>query len=465
MPVFDNRGRRMPMTKKTIYWLLPAVLLVVILAAAAGWNLLCQRQEESYGAYTALSKNILESSLTVTENGTTVGVYDLHQLGLLKQAQRDVDNCFSDLSRMMPKAFRSLPLSRQLSWRKESARLAIYPDWTDMDIEPILQDLLAIPRTDAQESYLKLQDGIYVTEPGVPGTRLDSEALEEVLRWSLICEITPQSPAQITLDLSKHDVYQTPASLEETSFDYTAQLQTDTEDLTIPIKFLNYTYKLEVAPLISVSKDGTVWLDTNALMETVSAWAKTVSPAYYPYIMDTQLSGPVNIPFIPCSYVLQIDELIDALSMQLLKLDTSMVTAPMTCTRDGKPYTLGDTYVEIDIRKQKMTYLKDGEVVVQTDVVTGYPYGHWTPTGLYAVENKLSEIWLTGWNYEVFVDYWVEIFDEYGIHDAQWRDTFGGEYYLSDGSHGCINTPLEAMKTLYDTIEVGVPVIIFDALA
>jgi lipoprotein-anchoring transpeptidase ErfK/SrfK len=48
-----------------------------------------------------------------------------------------------------------------------------------------------------------------------------------------------------------------------------------------------------------------------------------------------------------------------------------------------------------------------------------------------------------------------------GIHDATWRSNFGGEIYKTNGSHGCINTPYEAMKTLYDKTEIGTPVIMF----
>ena len=48
-----------------------------------------------------------------------------------------------------------------------------------------------------------------------------------------------------------------------------------------------------------------------------------------------------------------------------------------------------------------------------------------------------------------------------GIHDASWRKEFGGEIYLTDGSHGCINTPLEKVRELYDMVEIGPPVIMF----
>ena len=48
-----------------------------------------------------------------------------------------------------------------------------------------------------------------------------------------------------------------------------------------------------------------------------------------------------------------------------------------------------------------------------------------------------------------------------GIHDATWRKEFGGEIYKTNGSHGCINTPLEIMTELYDLVEIGTPVIMF----
>ena len=48
-----------------------------------------------------------------------------------------------------------------------------------------------------------------------------------------------------------------------------------------------------------------------------------------------------------------------------------------------------------------------------------------------------------------------------GIHDADWRDEFGGEIYKTNGSHGCINVPSEVMPELYDMVELGTPVIMF----
>ena len=57
--------------------------------------------------------------------------------------------------------------------------------------------------------------------------------------------------------------------------------------------------------------------------------------------------------------------------------------------------------------------------------------------------------------------YWMAVDGNIGIHDATWRKEFGGDIYLTDGSHGCINTPLEIMSEMYEVVEKGTPVILF----
>jgi lipoprotein-anchoring transpeptidase ErfK/SrfK len=42
-----------------------------------------------------------------------------------------------------------------------------------------------------------------------------------------------------------------------------------------------------------------------------------------------------------------------------------------------------------------------------------------------------------------------------GLHDASWQPWFGGNRYRTNGSHGCINMPLAAAKTLYANISIG----------
>ncbi len=124
---------------------------------------------------------------------------------------------------------------------------------------------------------------------------------------------------------------------------------------------------------------------------------------------------------------------------------------------------IGNTYIEVNIAEQKMWYYKDGELIVETDIVTGnYNRGRATPTVVGFIYNKARNRNLVGADYVAFVHYWMKVYGSIGIHDASWRKNFGGNIYASNGSHGCINTPYENVKKIYDTVEIGTPVIIFN---
>ncbi|MBQ7219118.1 MAG: L,D-transpeptidase, partial [Ruminococcus sp.] len=84
-----------------------------------------------------------------------------------------------------------------------------------------------------------------------------------------------------------------------------------------------------------------------------------------------------------------------------------------------------------------------------------------TPKGVYYINNKARNINLVGADYVSFVEYWMAfIGGSYGIHDASWRSSFGGSIYKGNGSHGCVNTPYEAVKKIYNNVSVGTPVVI-----
>lgn len=123
---------------------------------------------------------------------------------------------------------------------------------------------------------------------------------------------------------------------------------------------------------------------------------------------------------------------------------------------------IGDTYIEVDMTEQTMYYYVKGELFLETPVVTGnVSAGHRTPSRICSVYLKQTDRILRGPGYESPVDYWMPVYGSIGIHDASWRNKFGGEIYKTNGSHGCINTPYEAMRTLYENVEVGTPVIMF----
>ncbi len=123
---------------------------------------------------------------------------------------------------------------------------------------------------------------------------------------------------------------------------------------------------------------------------------------------------------------------------------------------------IGDTYVEIDMTQQHLYYYEDGELALETDVVTGNTGRRMgTPEGINFVNNKQKNRVLRGQGYASPVKFWMPVNGGVGIHDASWRTEFGGEIYKTNGSHGCINVPSDVMPTLYDMVEIGTPVVMF----
>ena len=124
---------------------------------------------------------------------------------------------------------------------------------------------------------------------------------------------------------------------------------------------------------------------------------------------------------------------------------------------------IGGTYVEIDLTNQRMLFYKDGIAIVDTPVVTGNPniQGNETPTGCFAIDGMKSPSVLTGEGYAQAVTYWMPFAGNVGIHDATWRSDFGGSIYIFNGSHGCVNTPYDQARIIYENIGIGAPVVVY----
>jgi len=123
---------------------------------------------------------------------------------------------------------------------------------------------------------------------------------------------------------------------------------------------------------------------------------------------------------------------------------------------------IGPTYIEIDLGIQKLFYYKYGEQMLETDIVSGKP-STMTPAMVTQIFSKSRNVTLRGTNYASFVNYWVPIYPKMGIglHDASWQSKYGGDRYLTNGSHGCINMQKDAIAYLYEEIEIGLPVIVY----
>jgi lipoprotein-anchoring transpeptidase ErfK/SrfK len=121
---------------------------------------------------------------------------------------------------------------------------------------------------------------------------------------------------------------------------------------------------------------------------------------------------------------------------------------------EGKPL---NTYIDIDLENQHVTYILDGNVVFETDCVSGdVSKNRQTPTGVYAIYAHVPGQYLTGPTWKNWVDYWLPFSPGgCGIHDATWRKKFGGEIYKTNGSHGCVNISHDAAKELFGMVGIG----------
>ncbi|MCI8453722.1 MAG: L,D-transpeptidase family protein [Lachnospiraceae bacterium] len=122
----------------------------------------------------------------------------------------------------------------------------------------------------------------------------------------------------------------------------------------------------------------------------------------------------------------------------------------------------GDTYVELNLTTQHLFFYKDGELIVETDFVSGNEArGMATPAGAYFLFGHRRNAVLVGRDYRTPVSYWMPFNGGIGLHDANWRGRFGGTIYKRNGSHGCVNLPTKAARTIYDNITIGDPVLCY----
>lgn len=136
-------------------------------------------------------------------------------------------------------------------------------------------------------------------------------------------------------------------------------------------------------------------------------------------------------------------------------------TYSQTARQQGED-DIGNTYLEVDMTQQMMYYYLNGKLEVETPIVTGNTSRRMgTPSGVNYVYLKQTDRILRGEGYASHVNFWMPVKGNIGIHDAAWRSTYGGQIYQTNGSHGCINTPYDAMTKIYDMVELGTPVIMF----
>jgi len=128
---------------------------------------------------------------------------------------------------------------------------------------------------------------------------------------------------------------------------------------------------------------------------------------------------------------------------------------------------ISNTYIEVSIDDQHVWMYRDGECILSTVCVTGELTNPdmWTHKGVYFLINTATDCVLKGPDYRYDVSYWIYFDREnaIGFHDATWRDSseFNPETYNGNGSHGCVNMPMDAIATMYNNLTMDEPVIVW----
>lgn len=323
-------------------------------------------------------------------------------------------------------------------------------------------------------------DGASIT-PEIIGNKVDEQKLLKAVKKAL-------DQMEPSVDLTEPDIYIYPAVRSDD-----AGLKTRMDDWNAYLN-LNITYSfgdnVETVPkekLAAALKDDgkKVTIASDWVRELVGEWGDKYNTFGRERKFKTHSGEIVTLP----AYTLKTGELDPKTKEELTHtsdygwlLDSEATTADLQSAIEAKTsgsrqpifkysamgWDNGDltgNYVEISLKEQHMWVYQNGVCVVDAPVVTGNPYVLTaTYPGCFAIDAKKSPATLgtlATQGYSTDVTWWVPFDGGRGLHDAPWRDVFGGTEYEQNGSHGCVNTPPEIMKKVYDAVSIGEAVCVY----
>ncbi len=211
------------------------------------------------------------------------------------------------------------------------------------------------------------------------------------------------------------------------------------------------------------NEEGGLELDEAKVTEYVAQLAVTYDTAYQPKQLKTTTGETVTITNGNYGWRINRKAEVAALS-EIIRSGNSQEREPVysqtAAARGENDY--GNTYVEINLSAQHLYYYVDGQLLVESDFVSGNEArGMGTPGGAFPLTYKQRNAVLRGQGYASPVSYWMPFNGGIGMHDASWRGSFGGRIYKTNGSHGCINLPASAARTIFENISSGIPVLCY----
>ena len=226
---------------------------------------------------------------------------------------------------------------------------------------------------------------------------------------------------------------------------------------------------------IAMREDGVQYLNEEIVRDHVNAYvallAMKVDDVHNTRVLHSTLQGDVAFPSETWGHM--IDQETESAAL-LADIQNHNVTErePAYSLNSTYAENFGWTYVEVDIENQTCFYYEDGELLWSSECVTGTGSNEDRETvrGIFSILNKEQGRTLRGpqledgsYTYESYVNYWMQFYEGYGLHDATWRSNyeFGGDTYWYSGSHGCVNLPYYAAESLYFMVSIGTYVLVF----
>lgn len=322
-----------------------------------------------------------------------------------------------------------------------------------------LQADSAVSPSDAHISEYTPENGFQII-PETEGNELDYDRTLEAVS-SAVDRLEEQ------LDLVQEGCYHEPqiTSDNEQLLAALKKLQSYA-DITITYRFGEHTEVLDGATIstwVTVDDGFQVELDQEKVADYVATLRKKYDTIFRPRTFKTSYGPEITIDSGDYGWWMNYTQEAKELA-EMIENGESGERTPVyyqtAASYDTPDY--GTTYVEINLTAQHLFFYQDGKLILESDFVSGNSSrGYDTPAGVYGITYKQRNATLTGENYETPVSYWMPFNGNIGMHDANWRSSFGGNIYKTNGSHGCINLPPSVAKELYGYVEKGTPVICY----
>ena len=402
-------------------------------------NSLILEQAEGYG-------------LTLLERGGTEESVTAQQLGMSFSETENVRNY---------KRVQNGFLWPRMFWQQDTYQIAPDITFDEETFDETLASLSCVREgEEPEDARVELTADGYELYPEQQGSRIKEDVLKEQVRAA--AETLTE-----TVDLEEAGCYEAPP------------LTADSPEITELTAKLDQWFATEVTYEFGSQTEvvdssvvaGFIQLDgceASLSEEAVRAWVAGLADRRDTYKKSRQFNSTLRgvITVSGGNYGWQIDQETETAAL-LASVEKGETAAKQPAwSREGKAWgdnnDVGDTYIEVDMGAQHMWAYKDGALLIDTDVVTGnISRNYGTPSMVAAIQYKDRNAVLRGDNYATPVKYWMPFYGNYGIHDASWRREFGGTVYLTNGSHGCVNTPPAAMKVIFENMDSGTPVVLY----